>query len=1535
MALDGFHPVIADWFRARFGKPTDVQAGSWPAIQSGTDVLIAAPTGSGKTLAAFLSCLDRLFQQALSGSLEDRTDVLYVSPLKALSNDVQKNLQQPLGEIAEAALAAGLLMPEIRVLVRTGDTPMADRQQMLRRPPHILITTPESLFILLTAEKSRRMLQDVRTVIVDEIHAVAPNKRGAHLALSLERLEALTRTRPVRIGLSATQRPIDTIARFLIGCRASSQVPLFQPLTSNLQPQTVPCTIIDIGHRRAMDLAVEVPKDELGAVATNAIWADVYDRIAQLVQAHRTTLVFVNTRRLAERIAHHLTDRLGEEAVASHHGSLSRQLRLAAEERLKVGNTRVVVATASLELGIDVGAVELVCQIGSPRSIAVCLQRVGRSGHWVGAMPKGRLFPTTRDELIECAAVVRAMRMGTLDRIEIPAAPLDILSQQLVAAASTQEWREDDLFDLCRRAYPYRDLTREQFDAVVRMQAEGIATNRGRARAYLHHDRINRRIRARRGARLAAITSGGAIPDTANYQVVAEPAGTVVGSVDEDFAVESLAGDIMLLGNTSWRIRSVEAGKVRVEDAHGAPPNIPFWRGEAPSRTAELSAEVALIRAEIDHRLRDWGDVSDQASQAFSERDATSVLSTQHSALGEADGRQRSAVGWLRQACGLDLRGAEQAVAYVREGQRVLGAVPTQETIIAERFFDESGGMQLVIHAPFGGRLNKAWGMALRKRFCVTFDFELQAAATDEGLVISLGERHSFPLQSVFQFLSPQALQDTLEQAVLAAPMFTTRWRWNAGRSLALLRFARGRKVPPQIQRMRAEDLLAAVFPDATACQDNRSGPRRIPEHPLVAETMRDCLTEAMDIEGLRALLRRIERKEGRCLAVETPAPSPFSHEILNANPYAFLDDVPLEERRARAVEMRRALPPELAQEIGALDPQAIADVAEEAWPIVRNADELHDALLTLLWVPEHTATNWAAYLAALMQTGRAMTVEIRGARGGMRGWVATERADLIPLVFPDAVGTAVVNGSGMGAFANREEAIKRIIQGWMESTGPTTAAEMAERLVLPVSDVHGALLELEASGQVLRGRFRSSTQASGDRRAAIGSDQRILPPSPGASSPSPAVEEWCDRRLLARIHRRTIGVLRKEIEPVSAADFMRFLLQWQHVMPGSRMHGEQGLLAVIEQLAGFEAAASAWERFLLPARISQYNPRLLDAICLNGSVMWGRLSLHPKLEWAGQESTHVRQGRIVPSSLAPISLFPRDERDWLFEVAQGPRDERPLAAGLALSGNAQRLHLALQQRGASFFTELSRQTGLLATEVEGGLWELVAAGLVTADGFDNLRGLLDPKRRRAEGQERARRPRHGSGRWSLLRQADEPSVPGHPISAHHSALGPSTTSVPRVESRGIQHSALPVESLARQLLRRYGVVLRELLVRESLVAAWRDLLVQFRRMELRGEVRGGRFVQGFVGEQFALPEAVESLRVRRREGEASSTEIRLSAADPLNLVGIILPGGRVPAVPSRYLVFRDGLPVRSGSVRDPLEADRPRVTVAVNPRPA
>jgi ATP-dependent Lhr-like helicase len=1441
-ALAWAHPLVAEWFVQRFATPTEPQEQGWPHILAGRTTLISAPTGSGKTLAAFLACIDRLVRKALAGDLADRTEVLYVSPLKALGNDIQKNLEVPLGEILAMARERGLLMPEIRTAVRTGDTLMPERRAMLKRPPHILVTTPESLYILLTADKSRAILRDVETVIVDEIHAVADDKRGAHLTLSLERLEALTHKPPVRIGLSATQKPIEEVAHFLTGNRGSHDG----------RPDPV---IVNIGHKRKLDMAVEVPSMPLGPVASNEMWDEVYNRLVTLVEQHRSTLVFVNTRRMAERVAHHLGERIGEENVAAHHGSLSRKLRLTAEKKLKEGQVRVLVATASLELGIDVGTVDLVVQINSPRAIAVTLQRVGRSGHWRGAVPKGRLFATTRDDLLECAALVRAIRQGDLDRLMIPESPVDVLAQQIVAACSAEEWGEDEMFALVRRAYPYRNLTRATFDAILEMLSEGIAARRGRYGAYIHRDRVNGKLRARRGARLAAITSGGAIPDNSLYAVVAEPDGLVVGTVDEDFAVESNRGDIMLLGNTSWMIRRIEtnAGRVLVQDAHGAPPSVPFWRGEAPARTEELSEHIGTLRQKISEMLPHTSPVGFSATQPD----------------------VAAAVSWLKDECGLDDSGAEQAIEYVLQGRAVLGAVPTQTTVIAERFFDEGGGMQLVIHAPFGGRINKAWGLALRKRFCVGFNFELQAAATDNGLNIALAEQHSFPLADVFNFLQAATVQPILEQAALDSPIFATRWRWDANRALALLRFQNGKKVPPQIQRMRSDDLLASVFPDAAACFENIQGERKIPDHPLVGEVMKDVLTEAMDIDGLKALLTGLANGKIRCIAVDTPVPSQFSHEILNANPYAYLDDAPLEERRARAVQMRRMLPESVLEEVGGLDQSAIAQVREEAWPDVRDADELHDVLHTLVALPEagpnfrtvHRTDQWNFHFERLMAEGRAASACFNG----RTYCVAAERAKTFLILFPDAQfepPLADVNE----IVPTRDDALLAAVTGWMSHLGPVTATELGEILGLPGSEILGALLRMEASGTVLRGNFSGSAPRA----------EPALSLSKGVPAPHPTTEpeiEWCERRLLARIHRLTVATLRKQIEPVTAAQFMQWLLRWQHIAPGTQVSGERGTLEVLRQLQGFEIPANAWERQVLARRIVDYDPKWLDQLCLTGAVGWGRLSPHPAtLDYPGSRGSDSetgaapRQRRVIPTSVAPITFFVREDADWM--TPRHPSAEAGVSSGL--SHGAQGVLDFLRQRGASFFADIVRGTGKLKAEIETALWELVAAGLVTADGFDNLRSLIDPKRRAGQGSGRTTRPRHNAGRWALL-HADE------------------VVERPRM-----------VEAACWMLLRRYGIVIRDVLAREANLPPWRELLMAFRRLEDRGEIRGGRFVDGFLGEQFALPVAVESVRAMRKLDSAQGT-ITLSAADPLNLVGILVPGDRVPAISGNSVTYREG----------------------------
>ncbi len=1343
--LPEFDPLVAEWFTNRFGHPTEPQIAGWREIRTGRDVLISAPTGSGKTLAAFLICLDGLVRAAREGDLAAETRILYVSPLKALSNDVRKNLDGPLAEIAELAALRGVPLAPIRTAVRTGDTPAADRQRMRREAPHILVTTPESLFILLTAEKSREMLRSVRTVIVDEIHAIADDKRGSHLALTLARLNAVTHNPPQRIGLSATVRPIEEVAACLTGTRG-------------FQPRSGP-VIIDVGHRREMDLAVEITNDELGSVATSEMWEEIYDRLAGHILRERTTLVFVNTRRLSERVAHALAARLGPNAVLPHHGSLARTLRLDAETRLKNGELRAVVATASLELGIDIGTVDLAIQIGSPRSIAVALQRIGRSGHWVGARPRGILFPTTRDELIECAAIIHAIHAGDLERIEIPQNALDILAQQIVAETSCQDWGEAELYDLIRTAYPYRDLSLSDYEAVVTMLSEGIATSRGRSGALLHRDQVNHRLRGRRGAKLAAITSGGAIPDSAAYSVIVEPEGKVVGTIDEDFAVESLTGDVFLLGTHSWRIRHVGQGKVRVEDAHGAKPSLPFWLGEAPGRSAELSAAVSQVRA-----------------------------------VAQASG-----------CVGLDEPAARQAIAYVQSGVASLGALPSTDTVVAERFFDESGGMQLILHAPFGSRINRAWGLALRKRFCRTFNFELQAAATDNGIVISLSEQHAFPLETVFEFLSADTVEDVLRDALLAAPMFGVRWRWNASRALTILRFRGGAKVPAPIQRMRAEDLLASVFPDQVACAENLTGPIRIPDHPLVNETISNCLHEAMDVDGLKRVLAGLESGAIRRVAVDNPQPSVFSHEILNANPYAFLDDAPLEERRARAVQLRSTSRTEVAN--GILDPAAIDQVSSEVWPDPRNADEVHDALLTFIIAPP--VPEWEQWFDELRTGGRAFSLP------GSQFWAATERRD--------SVGD-----------------ILAIVRGWMECLGPVTATELANRLALTIGDVQIALAALESEGQIFQGNYRN-----------VGQDGILRPIG---NRPARTEIEWCNRRILARIHHLTLGRLRREIAPVTAAQFHQFLARWQHLAAGTQLHGADGAMQIVRQLQGFEIPASAWEESVLNRRVAEYAPENLDDLCLSGEVAWARLSPHPALMDADR---HVR-----PTRIAPISFFAREDADWLIDPSFG------LVETVGLSHAGREVFEALSSRGASFFVDLVRETRRLPSEVEDALWELTAGGLVTADGFENLRALIDPKRRRGEGRGQTRRPRHAAGRWALVTRS---------------------TTVIAPDDR--------VRKFAGQLLLRWGVLFRDLLARETVAPPWRELLPVLRRMEAQGEIRGGRFVSGFTGEQFARPEAIDLLRSVRRSETPDQTSVEAAPADPLNLTGIILPGPRVSAI--------------------------------------
>lgn len=1384
MVLDGFHPAVATWFGRTFGEPTPPQVAGWPAIREGEHTLIASPTGSGKTLAAFLCAIDDLVRKGLDEGLPDRVQILYVSPLKALSNDIERNLQAPLEGIRGALQELGYGDLEIRTAVRTGDTPAHLRTKMVKSPPHIFVTTPESLYILLTSEGGRRMLSDVKTVIVDEIHAVVTNRRGAHLSLSLERLGALADHDITRIGLSATQNPIEQVARFLVG-------------TGTWGPDsTAPnCRIVDVGHQRQIDLAVEVPGSPLESVMSLDVWDEVYQRLADLVSAHNTTLIFVNTRRLAERVTRHLGELLGEDAVTSHHGSLARAHRLTAERRLKSGELRAVVATASLELGIDVGDVDLVCQLGSPHSVATFLQRVGRSGHWHGGTPKGRLFPLSRDDLVECAGLMRCVQRGELDRIDIPPGSLDILAQQIVAsAAACGQWDERALLSMVRRAWPYRDLTDEHFAKVIRMLADGYATSRGRRGALLHHDEVNQQIRPRRSARLTAITNGGAIPDNFDYEVRLQPEGIRVGTVNEDFAIESMAGDVFQLGNVSYEILRVEPGVLRVADAHGKPPSLPFWFGEAPARTDLLSTSVDAIRREAETNHHDLERVREVI-----ENDA---------AIGES--------------------AARQLAEYLVASRTALGAIPTRDTIILERFFDETGAMHLVVHSPFGSRINRAWGLALRKRFCRSFNVELQAAATEDAIVLSLGPTHSFPLEDVFRFLRTENVRDVLIQAMLDAPMFQTRWRWNATRALAVMRFRGGKKVPPQLQRMQADDLLGLCFPDQVACLENVAGDRDIPDHPLVEQTIDDCLHEAMDIEGLEALLERLEGGGLTLLARDLTEPSPLAQEILNAKPYAFLDDAPLEERRTQAVMQRRWLDPAQASDLGALDQAAIDRVRSEAWPDPRDPEEMHDALLLhhVFGANEAHATGWEPWLNDLAEHGRATQVSV----GAQAMWVAAERLPLVKAAWPDAEASEDVEVPvrHLEQSWSHPSAVLEIVRGRLQAEGPVDAESMATRLGLPTGGVDGALARLENEGFVLRGRF----------------------------SPEAGGTEWCERGLLARIHRYTLNRLRKEIEAVSAADFLRFLTAWQHATSESRLQGPQGLAALIEQLEGLEAGAAAWESDLLPVRMEGYDPSWLDGLCMAGRVTWSR-----RTPPGGRASSPIRT--------SPIAFTRREHAGtWRFGVNDR---QHP-------SSNATMVLSMMERAGASFFDDIVRETGLLPTQTEEALGELVSLGRVTADGFTGLRALLapDPKRQRRGRRAAAAYSMEAAGRWTVLPESSD------------------------------EHD---VEAIAWALLRRWGVVFRRVLEREGDLPPWYELLRVYRRLEAQGRIRGGRFVAGFTGEQYALPEAVTALRKSRRKpktGELTS----ISAADPLNLVGILIPGQRIPATPKNRILLRDGIPI-------------------------
>ncbi|MCY3770885.1 MAG: DEAD/DEAH box helicase [Gemmatimonadetes bacterium] len=1468
MTNDLFHPAVAAWFDRQFDEPSAIQKRAWPVIKQRQNTLIAAPTGSGKTLAAFLSSIDDLVRQGQYGTLEEGTQIVYVSPLKALSNDIHANLQVPLKGIKTILKERGWPDVPIRVAVRTGDTPTSERAAMTKHPPHILVTTPESLYLLLTSAGGRRILPNVHTLIIDEIHALVGNKRGSHLALSVERLERLTSSPLTRIGISATQKPIDRIAHFLTGAAYD---------------KGKGCKILNTGHRRKLELKIEVPRSPLGAVMSNEVWEEVYERLEELILRHETTLIFVTTRSMSERLARHLSERLGTEHVTSHHGSMSKEHRHDAEQRLKAGALKALVATASLELGIDIGSVDLVCQIGSPKAIATLIQRAGRSGHTITGTPKGRLFPLTRDELVEAAAIMDSVRRGELDRIIIPEQPLDVLAQQIIAEVANCDFQEDDLYHLVRRAYPYRDLTREEFDGVVSMLAEGYTPRRGRKHAYIQRDLMNGAVRGRKGARINALMSGGTIPDQFDYDVIMEPTETFIGTLNEDFAIESTAGDIVQLGNNSWRILRVEKGKIRVEDAQGLPPTMPFWFGEAPGRTVELSASLSRLREEVASRMDvGFGPPKDGSEETGPPKDGGEEVGPTpgRDSQGKLDPEwKREAEDWLMTSAGVSHVAATQIAEYLGATKAALGVIPSQKDLVAERFFDEAGDMHLVLHSPFGSRVNRAWGLALRKRFCRTFNFELQAAANEDSIILSLGATHSFPLDDVFSYLNAKTVREVLVQALLDAPMFEVRWRWNASTALAVLRRRGGDRVPPQIQRSVAEDLIAQVFPDQIACLENIAGDREVPDHPLVSQTIEDCLHEAMDVETLETVLKTMKSGDMNVHARDLREPSPMAEEILNARPYAFLDDAPLEERRTNAVRNRRWLDPAVAGDLGRLDPEAIDTVRSDAWPEVRSPDELHDALVLAGYVTEEEGRkgdqfgSWTEYYAVLEGDRRAATLVTEG---GKRLWTPLERRIHFERLHPQgrfepaeeipddvrgnlekgfqatARQAGLADASATEEYALEEYALVELIRGRLETLGPVTAAGLAGSIDLPVGKVDQALIALESEGFVFRGQF----------------------------SPDAGALEWCERRLLARIHRFTITKLRREIQPVSPADFMQFLFTWHHLAPDTRLKGADAVAAVLRMLEGVEAPAAAWESEILPSRVTDYDYAWLDSLCLSGKYAWGRLRPHRSNGENGKTAGPIRS--------TPIAIVDRMNRSLWMSLSGAAGDEE-----LPLSTYAKTVLDLMTRQGAVFFDDITAQSGLLRTHTEEAVAELVSAGMVTSDSFAGLRALLVPSRHRESRRGRERRNPFDlstAGRWGLTS---------------------------RVPAEGNAEEDL--EAYARVALARYGVVFRRLTERENASPPWRDLVRVLRRMEARGEIRGGRFVNGVWGEQYALGEAVTLLRSIRRK-EKQGTLVAISAADPLNLVGIITPGRRVPGITSNRILYRDGEPIlimEGGEIRE------------------
>ncbi|MGE5552067.1 MAG: DEAD/DEAH box helicase [Bacteroidota bacterium] len=1369
-ALATLHPAVRGWFTRAFGVPSPPQALGWPRIAAGKNVLLLAPTGSGKTLAAFLQCLSHLYQRFAAGDpLDDGVRVLYISPLKALNNDIHKNLALPLDGIAAEAARMGLELPRPRAAVRTGDTPAAERRAIMRQPPQILITTPESLFLLLTS-KARQVLRRVEYVIVDEVHALFPTKRGVHLALSLEHLEALTGRPFQRIGLSATLRPLAEVAAYLGG----------GTLDAGGTWRARPVETIDTGQRKELDLSILLPVDDLRSLPEKTVWPPIYRQLLGLVRTHRSTLVFVNNRRQAERITANLNDLAGDRIAMTHHGSLSKEKRLEAEEQLKAGKLPCLVATSSLELGIDVGAIDLVVQIESPKEVARGLQRVGRAGHLVGLPSKGRIIPKTQADLLECAAVVREMRTGLVEEVHAPENCLDVLAQQLVGMVCPEDRRADDLFRLARRAYPYRALARAQFDRVLGMLAGGYEDGRALdLQPRLYWDRVNGLVRAADRGRRLVYTSGGTIPDRGYFGVYLEGRDVRLGELEEEFVFERRLGERFVLGTTAWRIEEIRRDRVIVSPAKRGEAMIPFWKGEVLGRSYELGCRFGAFLEELAGRLGD-----------------------------------SNCDDWLARECLLEPKAARSLRHYLLTQVRATGALPSHRRLVIEEFQDELGEWRILLHTPFGARIHAALALLLKEQIRARDGLEVETMHDDNGLLFHCpGAPHPPHLDPAA--LPLETLPETLAETARGSNLFALLFRENAARALLLPKAPYGRKrTPLWLARLRAADLLQTV--------SDR------PDFPIVLETLRECLAEHYDLQSLQEVLSGLRAGAIAIHRVRSPRPSPFS-QALQFNflgTYMYVPDLPKGEQRFRALGLSREALRELlgSEDLrGLLDPKAIAAVDEEARGMSsrqapRNADELHAWLRGGRELAVETGSV-GPFLDALKSANRVVLLSWKAGNRTVQAWVAAEDASDYLAALP---GCRVVWPESLPPQAPSDpaEARRRLLRRFTKTHGPLTLGDLEASYGLTRAEAAAELTILEADGLVQSGEF----------------------------SPGVVETEWCDVDLLQRIHRMSLAKARKEIEPRGPAAYAAFLARWQGLAnPGL---GPQALAQALTQLAGLWLPAGAWGGGVLPVRVRDYQEAMLEKLVATGQSMWV----------ARGAGTEMKVGFIPQGELTPQPPLFREREG---EGAAAPGVSSPATAELQVRD-------LLANRGALFLPQIVQQTNLSAAVVLEALEMLMAGGLVTNDTLGPIRYFT------------ARRPEHlryhltqqtlaEMGRWSTM-------APGPPPDP---------------------------EMLADLLLRRYGLVTRDVVTRDCL--SWDDLLPVLERREAIGKVRRGYFVDGLGGLQYALPEAVERLRLPLEEGMPQFWA--LLRCDPANPYGSVLAMPEA-GIQAEILVLRRGAPV-------------------------